>query len=81
VLASGWVGRVHGGNEGQVGTHHCRARGGDRFALALTSPALDEVDATDVLRRHRRSSAVSSIPADPGERFVADALVGLALVR
>jgi hypothetical protein len=29
-----------------------RAHGGDRFALALISLALDEVDATGVLRRH-----------------------------
>jgi hypothetical protein len=33
--------------------------------------ALDEVDATEVPRRRRRSSAVSSLPANPGERFVA----------
>jgi hypothetical protein len=29
-------------------------RGGDRFALALISLALDEVDATEVLPWHRR---------------------------
>ncbi len=55
AIASGLGGwRVNGGNEEQVGTGGCRAGAGDRFALALISLALDEVDATEMLRRHRR---------------------------
>ena len=63
----GW--RVNGGNEGWVGYLPLSgARGGDRFALALISLALDEVDATEVLRRHPRFGA-SSCRWPPGRDY------------
>jgi hypothetical protein len=51
---------VNGGIEGRAGMGRCRgARGGNRFALARISLALDEVDATEVLRCHRPRSALT----------------------
>jgi len=48
------------------------ARGGDRFALALISLALDEVDATEVLRRHPRfGGIIVSVAARPRLRVSA----------
>ena len=53
---------VNGGNEEQNGPGPLwGARGGDRCALALISLALDEVDATEVLRRHGESGEPSVV--------------------
>jgi hypothetical protein len=54
-LWSGWgLWQVNGGNDGWEGNRAwSAARVGDRFALALISLALDEVEATELLGGRR----------------------------
>jgi hypothetical protein len=76
---------VCGERQQRVGGGHRPLRGsraGDRFALTLISPALDEVDATQVRDRVVKASVRRELsPTSPDERLVANAIACAKRIR
>jgi hypothetical protein len=67
---------ANGRNEEGAGSGRCGARGGDRFARAMISLALDEVDAAEAPDRRLEASVTPELsPTSPGDRITA---VGIA---